>query len=63
MRRDQEYVERRVNKMELLGIRKRGRPKRKFQDVGKEDMGKVGTTEKDIENRKLCRNNIRCGNS
>ena len=46
--------------MELPGKRKRGRPKRRFLDVMKEDMGKVGAREKDIENRTLWRNIIRC---
>ena len=61
MRRDQEYVGRRVIEMELLGKRKRGRPKGRFLDVVKDDMGKVGAREKDIENRTLWRNIIRCG--
>ena len=46
--------------MELLGKRKRGRPKRRFLDVVK-DTGKVGARQKDIENRTLWRNMIRCG--
>ena len=62
MRRDQEYVGRRVMEMELLGKKKRGRPKRKFLDVVKEGMGEAGVKEKDIENRILWRNIIRCGN-
>ena len=37
--RDQEYVERRVMEMELSGKRKRGRPKRRFLDVMKENWG------------------------
>ena len=56
MRRDQEYVGRRWS------YRKRGKPKRRFLDVLKEDMGKVGAREKDIENRTLWRNIICCGN-
>ena len=39
IRRDQEYVGRRVIEMELPGKRKRGRPKKRFLDVVKEDMG------------------------
>ena len=39
MRIDQEYVGRRVIEMELPGKRKRGRPKKRFLDVVKEDMG------------------------
>ena len=60
MRRDHEYVEKRMMKMELPGKRKRGRPKR-FLDVVKEDMGKVGAREKNIENRTLWRSIIHCG--
>ena len=40
MRRDQEYVGRKMMEMELREKRKRGRPKR-FLDVVKEDMGKL----------------------
>ena len=40
MRRDQEYVGRKMMEMELPGKRKRGRPKRRFLDVVKEDTGK-----------------------
>ena len=61
MRRDQEYVGRRVMENELPGKRKRRRPKRRFLDVVKEDMGKVGARQKDIEIRMLWRNIIRCG--
>ena len=39
MRRDQEYVGRRMMEMELPGMRRRGRPKRRFLDMVKEDMG------------------------
>ena len=39
--RVQEYVGSRVIEMELQGKRKRGRPKRRFLDVVKEDMGKL----------------------
>ena len=51
MRRDQEYVRRRVIEMESPGKRKRGRPKRRFLDVAKKDMEEVNAREKDIENR------------
>ena len=42
MRRDQEYVGKKKRKM-----KKRGRPKRRFLDVVKEDMGEVGAKEQD----------------
>ena len=45
MRRDQEYVGRKMMEMELPGKRKRGRPKRKFLDVLKENMEEVGAKE------------------
>ena len=61
MSRDREYVGRRVMEMELLGKRKRGRPKRKFLDVVKEDMGEVGAKETDVEDRKVWRMMICCG--
>ena len=39
MRRNQDYVGRKMMEMELPGKMKRGRPKRRFLDVVKEDMG------------------------
>ena len=45
MRKDQEYVRKRMMEMELLGKRKKGRLKRRFLDVVKEDMGEVGDRE------------------
>ena len=59
--RDQEYVGRKVMKIELPGKRKRGRPKRKFLDVVKEKRGKVGTRKTNIENRTLWRKIVHCG--
>ena len=53
MRRDQEYVGRKMIEMELPGKRKRGRPKRKFLDVVKEEKEEVGAKETDIEDRKM----------
>ena len=61
MRRDQEYVGRKMMEMELPGKRKRGRPKRRFLDVVKEDMGEVGAKETDVENRTVWREMTRCG--
>ena len=53
MRRDQEYVGRKMIEIELPGKRRRGRPKRRFLDVVKEDMKEVGVKEMDIEDRKM----------
>ena len=61
MKRDQEYVGRKMMEMELLGKRKRGRPKRRFLDILKEDMGEVGAKETDVEDRKVGRMMIRWG--
>ena len=58
IRKNQEYVGR---KMMVPGKRRRGRPKRRFLDVVKEDMGEVGAKETDIEDRKMWRIMIRCG--
>ena len=49
--------------MEVLGKRKRGRPKRRFLDVVEEDMGEVGVKETDVEDRKVWRMMIRYGYS
>ena len=38
-------------RMELPGKRERGRPKRMFRDVVKEDMAEVEVTEEDTEDR------------
>ena len=61
VRRDQEYVVRKMMEMELPGKRKRRRPKRRFLDVVKEDMKEVGAKEIDIEDRKMWRMMICCG--
>ena len=53
MRRDQEYVGRKMMEMELPGKRKRGRPKRRFLDAVKEDVEEVDGKETNIENRKM----------
>ena len=63
MRRDQEYVGRKMMGMELPGKRKRGRPKRRFLDVVKEDKAEVGAKKTDIEDKKVWRMMIRCGQS
>ena len=59
MRRDQEYVGRKMMEMELPEKRRRGRPKRRFLDVVKEDMEEVAAKETDVEDRKVWRMMIR----
>ena len=53
MRKDQEYVGRKMMEMELPGKRRRGRPKRRFLDVVKEYMEEDGAKEMYIEDRKM----------
>ena len=48
-------------RMELPAKRKRGRPKRRFMDVVKEDMAEVEVTEEDTVDRRNWRKKIRCG--
>ena len=61
MRRDQEYVGRKMMEMQLPGKRRRARPKRRFLDVMKEDLEKVGAMETVVEDRTVWRKMIRCG--
>ena len=54
------YIGKRMQRMELSGKRKRGRPKRRFMDVVKEDMADVEVTEEDTIDRNNWRRKIRC---
>ena len=47
LRKDDGYIGRRMLRTELPEKRKRGRPKRRFMDVMKEDMTEVEVTEED----------------
>ena len=60
-RKDDGYIGRRMLRMELPGKRKRGRPKRRFMDVVKEDMAELEVTEEDTVDRNNWRRKIRCG--
>ncbi|KAK2893531.1 hypothetical protein Q8A73_016015 [Channa argus] len=60
-RRNCEYIGRRMLRLELPGRRSRGRPKRRFMDVVREDMKLVGVSEEDAEDRVRWRHMIRCG--
>ena len=60
-RRDSEHIGRRMLSFELPGRRPRGRPKRRFMDVVKEDMKVVGVREEDAKDRARWRQLIRCG--
>ena len=54
LRKDDGYIGKRVLRMELPGKRKRGRPKRRFMDVVKEDIAEVEVTEEDAEDSHIC---------
>ena len=54
-------IGRRMRRMELPGKRQRGRPKRRFMDVLKEDKAEVEVTEEDTEDRNNWRSILCCG--
>ena len=54
MRRDKKYVGKKVIEMELPEKRKRGRSKRRFLNLVKEDMQEVGAKETDVEMLRYC---------
>ncbi|KAF7706915.1 hypothetical protein C0J45_4443, partial [Silurus meridionalis] len=60
-RRDMGYIGRRMLRMEPPGRRKRGRPRRRFIDVVREDMQVVGVKEADVEDRGVWRRMMCCG--
>ncbi|KAI5093285.1 hypothetical protein C0J45_16423, partial [Silurus meridionalis] len=57
-RREMGYIGRRMLRMESPGRRKRGRPRRRFMDVVREDMQVFGVKEADVEDWRVW---IRCG--
>ncbi|KAI5606440.1 hypothetical protein C0J50_1939, partial [Silurus asotus] len=59
--RDMGYISKRMLRMESPRRRKRGRPRRRFMDVVKEDMQVVGVKEADVEDRGVWRQMIQCG--
>ena len=61
LRKDDGYIGRKMLRMDLPGKRKRGRPKRRFMDVVKEDMAEVEVTEEDTEDRSNWRWKMHCG--
>ena len=61
LRRDEEYVGRKMLEMDLPGRRRRGRPKRRFMDAVKEDMQMMGAVEEEVQDRAKWRRVIRCG--
>ena len=60
-RREEDNIGRRMLMMEPPGRRRRGRPKRRYMDVIREDMRVAGVREEDAEDRPRWRRMIRCG--
>lgn len=60
-RRDSDYVGKRMLRFMLPERRPRGRPKRRFMDLVKDDMRVVVVSEADAEDRVRWRQVIRCG--
>ena len=60
-RKDNGYIGRRILRMELHGKRKRGRPKRRYMDVVKEDMAEVEVTEEDTKDKNYWKRKLCCG--
>ena len=52
MRRDEDYVGRRVLEMEVQGRRRPGRPRRRWMDSVKEDLSERGLTGEEVYDRK-----------
>ena len=62
-RREEDYVGKRMMEMAVPGRRKRGRPRRRWMDLVKEDMERVGAREGDEVDRVKWRLLSRCGDS
>ena len=60
-RREREYIGKRMLSLELPGRRPRGRPKRRYMDVVREDMKVAGLREEKAWDRVSWRKLIRCG--
>ena len=60
-RREEDYVGKRMMEMAVPGRRKRGRPRRRWMDLVREDMERVGAREGDEVDRVKWRLLSRCG--
>ena len=60
-RREEDYVGKRMMEMAVSGRRKRGRPRRRWMDLVREDMERVGAREGDEVDRVKWRLLSRCG--
>ena len=61
-RRDNDYIGKRLLRMEVPGKRRKGRPKRRYMDVLREDLKTVRGTLTDAAHRSIWRRCIHCGN-
>ena len=52
-KKEERYIGRRILGMGRPGTRKGGRPKRRFMDVGREEMKVVGVTEEEAGDREI----------
>ena len=60
-RKDEKHIGRRMLMMEPPGRRRKGRPKRRYMDVIREDMRVPGVREEDVGDRPRWKQMIRCG--
>ena len=60
VRRDDEYVGKRISRMQV-GRKERGRPRRRWEDCAKEDMKERGISESEAWDRCEWRRTIRTG--
>ena len=60
-RREEDYVGKTMMEMALPGRRKRGRPRRRWMDLAREDMERVGAKEGDEVDREKWKILSRCG--
>ena len=60
--REEDYVGKRTMEMVVQGIKKRGRPMRRWMDLVREEMERVGAREGDEVDRVKWRLLSRCGN-
>ena len=59
--REEGYVGKRIMKMAMPGRRKRGRPRRRWMDLAREDMERVGAKKGDEVDRDKWKILWRCG--
>ena len=60
-RREEGYVGKTMMEMAVPGRRKRGRPRRRWMDLAREDMERVGAKEGDEVDREKWKTLSRCG--